>query len=43
MGAIEIEFKRTTGTKYWSEISPQQQNHYIDFLIDPSFQRVNGM
>ena len=39
---LESGFKGTTNwSKYQSKIATQAQNHYLDFLIDPSFQGVN--
>ena len=37
-------FKRTINwNKYQSKISPEKQNQYLDFLIDPRFQGVNRL
>ena len=37
-------FKRTINwSKYQPKFSPERQNQYLDFLIDPSFQGVNGL
>ena len=37
-------FKRTINwNKYQPKISTERQNQYLDFLIDPSFQGVNGV
>ena len=37
-------FKRTINwNKYQSKISPERQNQYLDFLIDPRFQGVNRL
>ena len=39
---LESGFKGATNwSKYQSKIATQAQNHYLDFLIDPSFQGVN--
>ena len=41
---LKSGFKRTVNrNKYQSKISTQIQNQYLDFLIDPSFQRVNRL
>ena len=41
---LESDFKRTINwNKYQSKITEQAQNRYLDFLIDPSFQRVNRL
>ena len=38
---LKSGFKRTINrNKYQSKVSSQIQNQYLDFLIDPSFQRV---
>ena len=29
--------------KYQPNVSPEKQNQYLDFLIDPSFQAVNRL
>ena len=37
-------FKRTINwNKYQPKVSPERQNQYLDFLIDPSFQGVNRL
>ena len=37
-------FKRTINwNKYQLKISPERQNQYLDFLIDPRFQGVNRL
>ena len=37
-------FERTINwNKYHSKVSTEKQNQYLDFLIDPSFQGVNGL
>ena len=37
-------FKRTISwNKFRPKVSPERQNQYLDFLIDPSFQGVNGL
>ena len=39
---LKSGFKRTINwNKYQPKISPERQNLYLDFLIDPSFQGVN--
>ena len=41
---IESGFKITINqNKYQSKITNQAQNQYLDFLIDTSFHRVNGL
>ena len=41
---LKSGFKRTVNrNRYQSKISTQIQNQYLDFLIDPSFQRVNRL
>ena len=40
---IKSGFKRTINlNKYQAKVSTEKQNQYLDFLIDPSFQGVNG-
>ena len=37
-------FKRTMNwNKYQSKVSIERQNHYLNFLVDPNFQRVNRL
>ena len=37
-------FKRTINwNNYRPKVSTERQNQYLDFLIDPSFQRVNRL
>ena len=37
-------FKRTINlNKYQPKVSPERQNQYLDFFIDPPFQRVNRL
>ena len=39
---LKSGFKRTINwNKYQPKVSPERQNQYLDFLIDPSFQRIN--
>ena len=39
---LKSGFKRTINwNKYQPKVSPERQNQYLDFLIDPSFQGVN--
>ena len=39
---LKSGFKRTINqNKYQPKASPERQNQYLDFLIDPSFQGVN--
>ena len=41
---IKSGFKRTIiWNKYQFKITTQAQNQYVDYLIDPSFQGVNGL
>ena len=41
---LKSGFKRTINwNKYQSKISTEAQNQYLDFLINPSFQRVNRL
>ena len=41
---LKSRFKRTIKrNKYQTKVSTERQNQYLDFLIDPSFQRVNGL
>ena len=38
------DFKRTINwNKYQSKVSIKRQNRYLNFLTDPSFQRVNKL
>ena len=40
---LKSGFKRTINwNKYQSKVTMQQQNLYLDYLIDPSFQGVNS-
>ena len=37
-------FRRTINcNKYQSKVRAENQNQYLDYLIDPSFQGVNGL
>ena len=39
---LKLGFKRTIiWNKYRSKVSPERQNQYLHFLIDPIFQGVN--
>ena len=39
---LESDFKRTINwNKYQSKLTEQEQNRYLDFLIDPIFQGLN--
>ena len=41
---LKSGFKRAINwNKYQTKKSTERQNQYLDFLIDPSFQRVNGI
>ena len=41
---LKSVFKRTINwNKYQSKVTVQEQNRYLDFLIDPSFQGVNTL
>ena len=41
---LKSGFKRAINwNKYQTKKSAERQNQYLDFLIDPSFQRVNGL
>ena len=41
---LKSGFKRTTDwNEYQSNISTERPNHYLDYLIDPSFQGVNRL
>ena len=41
---LKSVFKRAINwNKYQSKVTPQTQNWYLDFLIDPSFQGVNRL
>ena len=41
---IKLGFKRKINwNKYQPKVSPERQNQYLDFLIDPSFQGVNRL
>ena len=41
---LKSGFKRTINwNRYQSKVSPERENHYLDFLIDPSFQGVNRL
>ena len=41
---LKSGFKRTVNwNKYQSKVSPEKQNQYLDYLIDPSFQVVNRL
>ena len=41
---LKSGFKRTINwNKCQPKVSPERQNHYLDFLIDPSFQGVNKL
>ena len=42
MQQLKYDFKRAiSSNKYQSRVSAERQNHYLDYLIDPSFQGVN--
>ena len=44
MQQLKSGFKRTIyWNKYQSKVTIQQQNSYLDYLIDPSFQGVNRL
>ena len=41
---LKSGFKRTINwNKYQTKVSPERQNQYLDFLIDPSLQGVNRL
>ena len=41
---MKSDFKRTINrTKYQSQVTVQERNQYLDYLIDPSFQGVNRL
>ena len=41
---LKLDFKRTINwNKYEVKVSPERQNQYLDFLIDPHFQGVNKL
>ena len=41
---LKLDFKRTINwNKYEAKVSPERQNQYLDFLIDPRFQGVNRL
>ena len=41
---LKSGFKRTINwNKYQSKVSTERQNRYLDYLIDRSFQRANGL
>ena len=41
---LKSGFKRTVNwNKYQPKVSPEKPNQYLDFLIDPSFQRGNRL
>ena len=41
---LKSDFKRTINwNKHQAKVTVQQQNRYLDFLIDPSFQGVNRL
>ena len=41
---LKSGFKKTINwNKHQSKVSPERENHYLDFLIDPSFQGVNRL
>ena len=41
---LKSDFKRTTNlNKCQLKVSPERQNQYLDFLVDPNFQGVNGL
>ena len=41
---LEFDFKRTIyWNKYLAKTTNQEQNRYLDYLVDPSFQRVNRL
>ena len=41
---LKSGFKRAINlNKYQPKVSPERQNQYLDFLIDPSFQGVNRL
>ena len=41
---LKLVFKRTINwNKYQSKLTVQKQNQILDYLIDPSFERVNRL
>ena len=41
---LKSNFKRTINwNKYQPKVSPEKQNQYLDFLIDPNVQGVNRL
>ena len=41
---LKSAFKRKINwNKYQPKVSPERQNQYLDFLVDPNFQGVNGL
>ena len=41
---METELKRTVNqNKYQSKLTEPEQNRYFEYLINPSFQRVNRL
>ena len=41
---LKSGFKKTINCyKYQPQVSPERQNQYLDFLVDPSFQGVNRL
>ena len=41
---LKTGFKRTSNwNKYQPKVSPEWQNRYLDFLLDPSFQGLNRL
>ena len=41
---LKYGFKRATNwNKYQSEVSTERKKQYLDFLIQPNFQRVNRL
>ena len=44
MQQLKSGFKRTINwNKYQPKVIVQQQNQYLNFLVDPSFQEVNRL
>ena len=40
---LKSSFKRTINwNKYLPKVSPERQNQYLDFFIDPSFRGINN-
>lgn len=41
---LKLRFKKTTKRNKWkSEVTAQNQNHHLDYLIDSNFQWVKGL